>query len=102
MAEVNKWMVDSKEAVILRPHRLVPTHKNLDIPSLCANGAALGKVAHLAKLSTCTTASVPDGPNGSLIPEMHHGNPDAVYILHPASRSVQRLGQLSRINSMHF
>jgi hypothetical protein len=37
-------------------------------------------VARLAKVPTFTTASVPDGPNGPLIPEIHQFNPDAVYI----------------------
>ena len=27
-----------------------------------------------------TTASVPDGPNGPLIPEIHHFAPHAVYV----------------------
>src|SRR4029453_13107429 len=34
----------------------------------------------LAKIPTFTTASVPDGPNGPLIPEIHQANPDAKYI----------------------
>jgi hypothetical protein len=29
---------------------------------------------------TFTTASVPDGPNGPLIPEIHEHNKDAIYI----------------------
>jgi nicotinamidase-related amidase len=37
-------------------------------------------VSKLAKIPTFTTASVPDGPNGPLIPEIHQFNPDAVYI----------------------
>jgi hypothetical protein len=37
-------------------------------------------VARLAKVPTFTTASVPDGPNGPLIPEIHQQNPEAVYI----------------------
>ena len=37
-------------------------------------------MAYLAKIPTFTTASVPDGPNGPLIPEIHQYNPDAVYI----------------------
>ena len=31
-------------------------------------------------MPTFTTASVPDGPNGPLIPEIHQYNPEAVYI----------------------
>jgi hypothetical protein len=34
----------------------------------------------LAKVPTFATASVPDGPNGPLIPEIHECNPDAIYI----------------------
>src|SRR5205085_7277047 len=34
----------------------------------------------LAKIPTFTTASVPDGPNGPLIPEIHQYNPEAVHI----------------------
>jgi nicotinamidase-related amidase len=38
------------------------------------------KVAHLARIPTFAATSVPDGPNGPLIPEIHQYNPDAVYI----------------------
>ena len=31
-------------------------------------------------MPTFTTASVPDGPNGPLIPEIHEANPEAIYI----------------------
>jgi hypothetical protein len=55
-------------------------YKDIDLPKLRANAAALSKVAHLAKLPTFTAASVPDGPNGPLISEIHGNNPDAVYI----------------------
>jgi nicotinamidase-related amidase len=41
---------------------------------------ALAKASRLAKIPTFTTASVPDGPNGPLIPEIHEANPDAIYI----------------------
>jgi nicotinamidase-related amidase len=39
-----------------------------------------GAAYALARIPTFTTASVPDGPNGPLIPEIHQYNPDAVYI----------------------
>ena len=41
---------------------------------------ALAKAARLTKMPTFTTASVPDGPNGPLIPEIHEANPEAIYI----------------------
>lgn len=52
----------------------------MDELTLRNNVSALAKVAHLGKLPTFTTASVPDGPNGPLMPEIHRYNPDAVYI----------------------
>ncbi|HVH46728.1 MAG TPA: isochorismatase family protein [Labilithrix sp.] len=54
--------------------------EDIDLPTLRAHVIALAKVSRLAKLPTFTTASVPDGPNGPLIPEIHRENPDAVYI----------------------
>jgi nicotinamidase-related amidase len=83
MAEFNKWMINPKDAVMLlvdHQSGLFQLVKDIDLPKLRANAAALSKVAHLAKLPTFTTASVPDGPNGPLIPEIHGNNPDAVYI----------------------
>jgi len=52
----------------------------MELPVLRAHATALAKVSYLAKIPTFTTASVPDGPNGPLIPEIHQYNPDAVYI----------------------
>ena len=83
MAEFNKWMINHKDAVMLlvdHQSGLFQLVKDIDLPKLRANAAALSKVAHLAKLPTFTTASVPEGPNGPLIPEIHGNNPDAVYI----------------------
>ena len=83
MTEFNKWMIDPKDAVMLlvdHQSGLFQLVKDIDLPKLRANAAALSKVAHLAKLPTFTTASVPEGPNGPLIPEIHGNNPDAVYI----------------------
>jgi hypothetical protein len=49
-------------------------------------------VARLAKIPTFTTASVPDGPNGPLIPEIHEMNPEAVYI----PRTVEAIKKTGR------
>ena len=83
MAEVNKWMIDPKDAVMLlidHQSGLFQLVRDIELPILRAHVTALAKVAHLAKIPTFTTASVPDGPNGPLIPEIHQCNPDAVYI----------------------
>ena len=79
----NKWMIDPADAVMLlidHQSGLFQLVRDIEQPLLRSNVTALAKVAHLAKLPTFTTASVPDGPNGPLIPEVHQYNPDAVYI----------------------
>ena len=79
----NKWMIDPADAIMLlidHQSGLFQLVRDIEQPVLRSNVTALAKVAHLAKIPTFTTASVPDGPNGPLIPEIHHFNPDAVYI----------------------
>lgn len=81
--EVNKWMIDPNDAVMLlidHQSGLFQLVRDIELPTLRAHVTALAKVAYLAKVPTFTTASVPDGPNGPLIPEIHRYNPDAVYI----------------------
>ncbi|EKT56140.1 hydrolase [Providencia burhodogranariea] len=53
-----------------------------DIPTieLRTRAAVLAKVASLANIPVITTASVPQGPNGPLIPEIHQNAPHAQYI----------------------
>jgi nicotinamidase-related amidase len=83
MAKVNKWMIDPADAVMLlidHQSGLFQLVRDIELPTLRAHVTALAKVSHLAKIPTFTTASVPDGPNGPLIPEIHQYNPDAVYI----------------------
>jgi nicotinamidase-related amidase len=83
MAQTNKWMIDSQDAVMLlidHQSGLFQLVRDIDQPVLRNNVTALAKVARLAKIPTFTTASVPDGPNGPLIPEIHQHNPEAVYI----------------------
>lgn len=83
MTNVPKTMIDPGDAVLLLidpQSGLFQTVKDIDLPRLRANIAALAKAARLAKLPTFTTASVPDGPNGPLMPEIHALNPAAVYI----------------------
>ena len=83
MAEVSKWMIDPDDAVLLlidHQSGLFQLVRDIDQPTLRAHLCALAKVSRLAGIPTFTTASVPDGPNGPLIPEIHQYNPDAVYI----------------------
>ncbi len=79
----NKWMIDPDDAVMLlidHQSGLFQLVRDIDQPVLRSHAIALAKVSRLAKIPTFTTASVPDGPNGPLIPEIHQANPDAVYI----------------------
>lgn len=76
-------MIDPEDAVMLlidHQSGLFQLVRDIDQPVLRSHATALAKVARLAKVPTFTTASVPDGPNGPLIPEIHQANPEAVYI----------------------
>ncbi|MGV0810920.1 isochorismatase family protein [Mycolicibacterium boenickei] len=44
------------------------------------NAVALAKLAKITGMPVITTASVPQGPNGPLIPEIHQLVPDATYV----------------------
>src|SRR5688572_8739364 len=90
MANVAKGMIDPDDAVLLlidHQSGLFQLVKDMDVPTLRNNVIALAKAARLTKVPTFTTASVPDGPNGPLIPEMHAPNPEAAY--------TARTGQMS-------
>jgi nicotinamidase-related amidase len=83
MSKIIKTMIDPKDAVMLlidHQSGLFQLVADMDMLALRNNVSALAKVSHLDKIPTFTTASVPDGPNGPLIPEIHKYNPDAVYI----------------------
>ena len=57
-------------AMLLIDHQsgLFQTVGDMPMPELRQRAAALAKMATLAKLPVITTASVPQGPNGPLIP----------------------------------
>lgn len=79
----NRWMIDPDDAVMLlidHQSGLFQLVQDIELSVLRSNVIALAKVSHLARIPTITTASVPDGPNGPLIPEIHQYNPDAVYV----------------------
>ncbi|SCY04405.1 Nicotinamidase-related amidase [Nitrosospira sp. Nl5] len=54
--------------------------KDIPVPDLRRNAISLAKVATLLKMPVITSASVPDGPNGPLIPEIHQAAPHAQYV----------------------
>ncbi len=78
-----KPMIDANDsAMLLIDHQsgLFQTVKDMPMTELRANATTLAKVATLAKIPVITTASVPQGPNGPLIPEIHKYAPHAVYV----------------------
>ena len=71
-------VIDVNDAVMLlidHQSGLFQTVGDMPMPELRARAAALAKIASLAKLPVITTASVPQGPNGPLIPEIHANAP---------------------------
>ncbi len=76
-------VIDPNDAVMLlidHQSGLFQTVKDMPVPELRANAITLAKVATLAKIPVITTASVPQGPNGPLIPEIHRFAPHAKYV----------------------
>jgi len=72
----------SNVAMLLIDHQsgLFQTVGDMPMPELRLRAAALAKMAALAKIPVITTASVPQGPNGPLIPEIHENAPHAQYV----------------------
>ncbi len=92
-----KPMIDPKNvAMLLVDHQSSLFQLVEDMPAsvLRANVTALAKAATLAKIPVVTTASVPQGPNGPLIPEVHQFAPNATYI--------PRRGELSAWDNAEF
>jgi nicotinamidase-related amidase len=69
-------------AMLLIDHQsgLFQTVKDMPMTELRANAITLAKVATLARMPVITTASVPQGPNGPLIPEIHEAATHAQYV----------------------
>ena len=69
-------------AMLLIDHQsgLFQTVHDMPFTTLRRLASALAKIASLAKIPVITTASVPQGPNGPLIPEIHANAPHAVYV----------------------
>jgi nicotinamidase-related amidase len=78
-----KPMIDVNDtAMLLIDHQsgLFQTIGDMPMPELRARAAALAKMATLCQIPVITTASVPQGPNGPLIPEIHENAPHAKYV----------------------
>lgn len=78
-----KALLDPTDTVLLLlDHQagLFQTVKDISVAQLRANTTMLAKLATLLKLPLITTASVPDGPNGPLMPEIHASAPHAVFV----------------------
>ncbi|MFV0436450.1 MAG: isochorismatase family protein [Desulfopila sp.] len=76
-------MLDPNDAVMLlidHQSGLFNVVRDLPVPDLRNYVIALAKAATLLKIPVITTASVPDGPNGPLIPEIHQYAPHAQYV----------------------
>jgi nicotinamidase-related amidase len=85
----NNGLIDPADAaVLLVDHQsglLIVNHTN--VHELRNNVAVLAKAATLAGAPVIATASVPEGPNGPLIPEVFDNAPQATY--------VQRHGEIN-------
>ncbi|CAB3801441.1 putative hydrolase YcaC [Paraburkholderia caffeinitolerans] len=83
-------------AMLLIDHQsgLFQTVKDMEMTVLRNHAIALAKMATLCKIPVITTASVPQGPNGPLIPEIHESAPHATY--------VARKGQINAWDNPDF
>src|SRR5271170_5435589 len=78
-----KALIDSTDTVLLlldHQSGLFQNVKDISVAELRANTTALAKFAALTNLPLIITASVPDGPNGPLMPEIQQVAPHAVYV----------------------
>ncbi|QNP40713.1 hydrolase [Lysobacter solisilvae (ex Woo and Kim 2020)] len=76
-------VIDPDDAVMLlidHQSGLFQVVQDMPMPALRKHVAALAKMATLSKIPVITTASVPQGPNGPLIPEVHQNAPHAQYV----------------------
>ena len=78
-----KALMNVDDAVLLlldHQSGLFQTVKDIPVAELRANVSALARIATLLKLPVITTASLPEGPNGPLMPEINELAPHAVYV----------------------
>src|SRR6266446_2437023 len=78
-----RGLIDTTDTLmLLLDHQagLFQNVKDISVAELRANATALAKLAALLHIPLITTASVPDGPNGPLMPEIREAAPHAVYV----------------------
>ena len=78
-----KVMINPSDVVMLlidHQSGLFNLVKDMPVAQLRNNIIALAKVATLMKIPVITTASVPEGPNGPVIPEIQQFAPHAKYV----------------------
>lgn len=76
-------VIDVNDAVMLlidHQSGLFQCINDMDFTKVRNHAIALAKAATLANIPVITTASVPQGSNGPLIPEIHEAAPHAVYV----------------------
>lgn len=76
-------MIDVNDAaMLLIDHQsgLFQCIGDIDFLRIRDRAIALAEAATLVNMPVITTASVPQGPNGPLIPELHEAAPHAVYV----------------------
>ena len=76
-------VIDADDAVMLlidHQSGLFQTVNDMPMTALRRHAGALASIATLAGIPVITTASVPQGPNGPLIPEIHANAPHAKYV----------------------
>jgi nicotinamidase-related amidase len=78
-----KALMNVEDAVLLlldHQSGLFQTVKDITVAELRANVSALARIATLLDLPIITTASVPEGPNGPLMPEIAELAPHTSYV----------------------
>jgi nicotinamidase-related amidase len=93
----NNVMIDPDDAIILlidHQSGLFQLVKDMSVPELRRNVTALAKVATMQKIPVITTASVPEGPNGPVIPDIKQVAPHAQF--------VARQGQINAWDMPNF
>jgi nicotinamidase-related amidase len=78
-----KALIDPTDtAFLLLDHQtgLFQNVKDIAVAQLRANVVALARVATMHGIPIITTASVPEGPNGPLMPELEKVAPNAIYV----------------------
>ena len=81
--DVQKPTIDPADAVMLligHQSGLFQAVGDMPMSELRSRAAALAKMATLSSIPVITTASIPQGPNGPLIPEIQQNAPHAEYV----------------------